>query len=280
MTNDINQGWIDSHFHYWRVSRGDYPWMPKDGPLRRDHLPAELRKLSAETGVVGNILVQAAPTVNETEYLLGIADASPEVLGVVGWVDMEDGSFSDLQRFTDNEKFVGIRPMIQDIDDDAWITRPSVFSSLKELARVGLSFDLLCNPRHLEYAVPVLKRVPELRVVVDHLAKPDYRNLDDDWRKWMGRLAAMPNVACKVAGLVSEAGTSWRNADFTSHIDVVLDQFGPDRLMIGTDWPVLNGVASYTEVVELYEQIFQGLSPSEKAAIWSKTAVRSYGLVT
>jgi len=269
---------IDAHQHFWRASRADYPWMPADGPLTKDYLPEDLRALNAAARIAGSVLVQASPTVNETEYLLGMAEAAPEILGVVGWCDLEDRSSADLERLAGNPKLVGIRPMIQDIEDDAWITRDAVIRGLKHSASLGLTFDLLCYPRHLGYAFDVLREIPELPVVINHLAKPDYSHIDEDWVTGMAALAELPNTYSKIAGLVSEAGPGWRSVDFHRHLDTVYELFGPSRLMIGTDWPVSRVVASHEDVVALYDTLISELSVAEKSDLWAGTANRFYGL--
>jgi L-fuconolactonase len=269
---------IDAHQHFWRVSRADYPWMPSEGPLRKDYLPIDLRNSSLQAGVIGSVLVQAAPTVNETEYLLGMADTSSEILGVVGWFDLEDSSFENLARLAANPKLVGVRPMIQDIEDDAWIAKRGVIDGLKQVASFGLTFDLLCHPRHLSYAIPVFEKIPELRVVIDHMAKPDYTHVETTWLEGMTELASFPNVYCKVAGLVTEVGAQWKPSDFSKHLEIVFGLFGANRLMFGTDWPVLNTVASYDDVIELYDSMITEFSDTDKMEIWSGSASRFYGL--
>ncbi len=270
---------IDAHQHVWRLDRGDYPWMPDAGPLHRDYLPEDYAPLAAAAGIFSSVLVQAAPTVAETEYMLAIAEDNPDIVGVVGWVDLAGSPVADLERLASHPKLIGVRPMIQDLADDARIARPAVLDGLKRLAEFDLSFDLLCYPRHLPYAVEALGKVPELRVVVDHLAKPDYSSVDPAWRAGMTALAALPNMHCKIAGLVTEVGRSWPQADFSRHFDVVYGLFGARRLMIGTDWPVLNTVASFAEVVRHYEALIAALSTAERAEMWAGTAKRFYRLV-
>ena len=269
---------IDAHQHFWRLARNDYPWMSPDGPLHRDYLPADYLPLMKAAGIGGAVLVQAAPTVAETEYMLGIADTEPTILGVVGWFDLEDAGAGNLERLAAHPKLVGVRPMIQDLADDEWIAQPAVLDGLKRVASFGLTFDLLCYPRHLPYATRTLDKVPDLKVVVDHLAKPDYANLSPDWQNGMKALAARSNTCCKIAGLVTEIGPEWRKADFSRHFRTVFELFGSSRLMIGSDWPVLTTVASFADVIAHYQTITAGFSPAEQSDLWAGTAARFYGL--
>jgi L-fuconolactonase len=273
---------IDAHHHFWRVSRGDYYWMPADGPLSRDYLPKDMVDINQHAGITGTVLVQAAPTEGESEYLLGLADAvgSDQILGVVGWVDLEKHDDVAVERFANHPKFVGVRPMIQDISDDDWICRPAVIASLARLAALGLTFDLLCRPQHLSHAVRALERVPDLKVVVDHLAKPDYSRVEEVWQDNLTKLAERPNTYCKLAGLVSEVGPGWSIDDFRAHVEIVIELFGPDRIMIGTDWPVHLVVAKHSEVVNLIDLLISNQSEKDRRRMWSGTAVDVYGLKT
>jgi L-fuconolactonase len=263
---------VDAHKHFWRLARNDYAWMAADGPHHRNYLPADYLLLGAGAGIGGAVLLQAAPTVAETEYMLGTADAEPKILGVVGWFDLEDAAAADLRRLATHPKLIGVRPMIQDIADDKWVTRPAVLDGLKRLAGFGLTFDLLCYPRHLPYAIRTLDKVPDLKVVVDHLAKPDYASLSPEWCDDMKALAARPNICCKLAGLVTEIGPEWRKANFSRHVETVFDLFGPGRLMIGSDWPVLTKVASFADVIS--HQLIAGFSTTEQNDLWAGTVAR------
>lgn len=271
---------IDAHQHFWRVSRGDYSWMPSSGSLASDFLPSDLVVLNRKAQIDGTVLIQAAPTLRETEYMLGLADADGPVsiLGVVGWVDLDSTDTEALEHFAKHPKFVGVRPMIQDIADEEWILRPRVIDNLRLLTSMGLTLDLLCRTRHLQNALQALIQVPELKVVVDHLAKPDYRHVDVVWLDLVGQLAKRPNTYCKLAGLVSEVDPGWTASLFKNHFNHIVDLFHADRVMIGTDWPVHTTVATHLEVVELANNLIADLDEGEQRRMWSGSAIEFYGL--
>ena len=242
---------IDSHQHFWTIARGDYDWMgPHVAPLLRDFGPADLAPSMARAGITRTILVQAAATDAETDFLLDLAAETPFVAGVVGWIDMDSDAFSDrLAALRERLKLVGLRPMLQDLPDDAFILRPRVLRHLAEIAETGLVFDILCFTRHLPHVRRALSSTPHLRAVLDHAAKPEIasRRLDP-WRDEIAALAAFPNVSCKLSGLVTEAGPNWTLDDLRPSVDHLVACFGPDRLMFGSDWPVCTLAATYGEV--------------------------------
>lgn len=274
---------IDSHHHFWRVARGDYHWMPESGPLRRDYLPADLQPELRAAGIDGTVLVQAAETVAETDFLVGLALGDGRqcpVLGVVGWVPLDsDDAPRELERLAANELVVAIRPMLQDIPDVDWVTRPRVIENIRRLPALGLAFDVLSYPRHIPYALAAIDQVPDLDVVVDHLSKPAYRpRPTEEWRAWMTELARRPRVHCKLSGMVTEVGAPWSAHDFRGHAELVLEAFGSDRVMFGSDWPVCLQAASYGDVVGLAEDLLTGLSDHERSEVWGTTAARFYKL--
>jgi L-fuconolactonase len=267
---------IDAHQHFWRVARGDYRWMPDRGPLRRDYLPADLWPLTEAAGIEGSIAVQAAQTVAETDWLLGLDD--PAILGVVGWCPLDDPADGTIERLAAVPRCVGVRPMLQDLPEDDWIARRVARRELERVAAGGLVFELLAHPRHLPHALRAFEPIADLVVVVDHLAKPDYRGELGRWADDMRTLAARPRTYCKLSGLVTEVGPGWSADDFRRHADVVLDAFGPDRVMFGSDWPVCVDAASYAEVVELAERLTAHLDARERAAIFGGAAAAVYGV--
>ena len=272
---------IDAHQHFWKLARGDYHWMPADGPLHRDHLADDLQPQLQAAQIDGTVLVQAAQTVAETDFLRELADApGSQVLGIVGWVplDSEDAPH-ELERLALDERVVAIRPMLQDLADPAWVTRPTVVENLRQLPRLGLAFDVLSYPRHLPHALAAIDQVPDLPVVIDHLSKPTYRpRPTDEWRHWMTEFARRPQVHCKLSGMVTEVTGPWSADDFRAHAALALDLFGPERVMFGSDWPVCLQAASYGEVVGLAEELLADLSDHERAHVWGTTAARFYGL--
>jgi L-fuconolactonase len=270
---------IDAHQHFWRIARGDYGWIPSAGPLARDFLPADLHALSAAAGIDGTIAVQAAPTVAETDFLLGLA-AEPDagILGVVGWAPLDDPSDPALDRLGGEPACVGLRPMLQDLPDD-WIVSAVRSDELARMAAHGLVLDVLALPRQLRHVLRALEPVSELTVVVDHLAKPDYGAPLGRWGDDMRALAARPRTCCKLSGIVTEAGAGCSADDVRRHADLVLEAFGPDRVMFGSDWPVCLLAASHADVVALAEQLTAGLGDAQRGAVFGATAARAYGII-
>ncbi len=274
---------IDAHQHFWRISRGDYDWMSDEvAEIRHDILPADLAPHLGRHDITGTVVVQAAGTVAETEFLLGLAQTCDFIKGVVGWIDLEaEDAPQTMDRLMQSPVFKGVRPMLQDIEDTNWITRPKVLSNLAALSDRGLRLDALVVPRHLEVLAKVAADLPDLAIVIDHCAKPEIFGGADagaDWREGMRRLAALPNVMCKVSGLANEAGSDWSAADLTAVVAHILEQFGADRVMWGSDWPVLNLVGDYDQWRTVSEQLFSRLSERDRAAVYGGTAKHFYGL--
>lgn len=274
---------IDAHQHFWQVARGDYRWLtPERGVLYRDFGPADLAPLLARVGIDRTIVVQAAPTVAETEYLLALAEQHAMIAGVVGWLDMEADDFSrQLARLRRHPKFVGVRPMIQDVPDDAWMIRPQVKKSFAVLSAEGVPFDFLTFPRHLPYVLQVLYEFPRLRAVVDHLSKPPIaEGLLDPWREQIARVAEHPNVMCKLSGMVTEADhRRWRPADLAPYVHHVMQHFGPRRVMFGSDWPVCLLAADYPQVYgALREALGEWLTAHTEPLIFGANAADFYGI--
>jgi L-fuconolactonase len=275
---------IDAHQHYWNPGRGDYGWMPKGDPvLDRTYGPSDLAPALAGAGIHRTVLVQAAPTVEETEYMLGLADATPSVAAVVGWVDFEDRDHRDmLARLAGHPKFRGVRPMIQDIPDDDWMLRADVQWGFETVAEFGLTYDMLGFPRHLKNALAILKRYPGLRTVVDHCMKPQIRaDSPDAFRHWadgMARIAGETGAYCKLSGLMTEDGAGWTVARLRPYADHVLKVFGPDRVMWASDWPVCRLRAEYADWHSTTLDLTSDLSEAGRAAMFGGTAAAFYRL--
>jgi L-fuconolactonase len=249
---------VDSHHHFWEVARGDYHWMPTSGVLKNDYLPENLRPLIRRAGVDLTILVQAAQTEAETAFLLKLAEQTDFVAGVVGWLDFEDPRFVEkLEELTRHSKFLGIRPMLQDIADDAYILRPRVMGNLRYVESLDLPFEMLLFPRHLPYVLKALDELPKLRAVVDHISKPPIAGGRlGDWAMGLTAVAAHRNVCCKLSGMVTEADhENWRPVDLEPFVRHAFDAFGEDRVMFGSDWPVCLQAASYAEVLNALRTI-------------------------
>jgi L-fuconolactonase len=282
---------IDAHQHFWDPTRrDDYHWMGGLPPavsatLRRPFLPEHLQPLLAQHQVEKTILVQAAATEAEGEYLLTLAADNPFIAGVVVWLDMESPSFTQtLERFCGHAKFVGIRPMIQDLPNPEWMLGEPVQAAFALLEEKQVCFDFLVNEQHLSATSECLRRFPKLRAVVDHVAKPNLRA--SDLKRWARRLeeaARFPNLVCKLSGLVTEAAEisapgCWRPADLKPAVVHALSCFGAERLMFGSDWPVCTLAASYGQVLETLQLLLQEQGVTGKAweAIFSGTARRFY----
>jgi L-fuconolactonase len=244
---------VDSHHHLWRRARGDYHWM-RDAPevLLRDYMPDDIAPILQRFGVTKTIVVQAAQTRAETDFLLELAERTDFIAGVVGWLDMESNDFASLlASYKDRPKFVGIRPMLQDLEDDAWIVRPSVLRSLETVAGSGVAFDLLTLPRHLKHVAAALKKVPGLRAVINHVSKPPIASgALEPWREDIARLAAFETVHCKISGMITEADpANWGVSDLEPYAHHAAACFGPERLMFGSDWPVCRMAGEYGDVL-------------------------------
>ncbi|MBU2994569.1 amidohydrolase family protein [Octadecabacter sp. 1_MG-2023] len=268
---------VDAHQHFWQLDRGDYGWLTPDlAPLYRDFMPDDLTPILSQHDIDGTILVQAAPTIAETEFLLQIADQTPFVLGVVGWTDFEAPSAaSDIDRLARNPKLVGLRPMIQDIAEDDWMLRPELTPAFEAMIEADLTFDALVLPRHLPYLRQLLSRHPNLRTVIDHGAKPDISKGEiDDWANDIAALAKDNGAYCKLSGLLTEAGKDWTPASVAPYVAHLFDQFGPRRLVWGSDWPVLTLAAGY----ETWIDIATSLMPDEtdQDAFWGGNAAALY----
>ena len=270
---------IDSHQHFWRLDRGDYHWMSPDlVALYRDYGPEDLAPLLARHGIGRTILVQAAATVAETEFMLAVAARTPFVAGVVGWADFADPDApATIARLARDPLLVGLRPMVQDIANDDWLVRTDLAPAFRALREHGLVFDALVFPRHLSRLLVVLDRYPDLPVVVDHGAKPGIaRRRLDPWRADMAAVAARPNTFCKLSGLVTEAGARWGIEDLRPYVDHLLAVFGPERLLWGSDWPVVNLAGGYDSWREAALALLSGLAETERDAVLGGNAERVY----
>jgi len=274
---------IDTHQHFWDLSRFDYPWMngPELAPLRRDYLPADLEPLLAPAGVHRSVFVQARHDVEESRWVLGLSERHDFLAGVVGWVDLaSDACEEQLAELRRHAAFVGVRHITHDEPDDDWIVREEVLRGLKLLERNGVPFDLLFRPRHLRHVPTLARRLPDLPLVLDHLAKPPIREARlDGWREDLEAAARFPNLHCKLSGMVTEADwKSWTPADLAPYVRVAFEAFGPERLMFGSDWPVSNLCGSYGQVVDALREALGDVGDEARAQIFGGTARRFYGL--
>jgi L-fuconolactonase len=274
---------IDAHQHYWDPARGDYDWLtPELTPLYRVFGPADLAPLRAQAGVARSVVVQAAPTVDETRYLLDLARNEPSIAGVVGWVPLLDphapALIAELAR---EAKFKGVRPMLQDLPDDDWIANPALAPAIEALIAHDLAFDALIFARHVDALEIFAKRFTALRIVVDHGAKPPIRAGSAGWQPWaegIARLAHQPHLHCKLSGLVTEAAAGWTETTLRPYVDHLLATFGPQRLMWGSDWPVLNLNGDYRLWHSIAVTLLGALPDAQRDAVFGTNAAAFYRL--
>jgi L-fuconolactonase len=273
---------IDAHQHFWDVNRFAYPWMTgAREALRCNYLPQHLRPLLAGAGVSRTVVVQAHPSVAESRWLLDLSEGCDFVAGVVGWVDFfQPGFQTALDELQSRPKFKGIRHLIEAEPDERWMVRPEVLAGLRELERRGIPYDLLVLPRHLKYVPVVREHCPSLKLIVDHLAKPPIASgAFDEWARDLAAVAALPNVWCKLSGMITEANwKSWRADDLRPYVRHAAACFGSDRLVFGSDWPVCTLAGSYQQVVRALRDCLGSISPQQAANIWGGNAANFYGL--
>jgi L-fuconolactonase len=271
---------IDAHQHFWDVSRTDYGWLtPGLGAIYRTFEPADLQPLLAAAGVDRTVLVQAAQSEAETLYLLDIAAQTPFVAGVVGWVDMEAADASDRVSYMADKGVIGLRPMVQDIAETEWLLRPALSPATTTMIAHDLRFDALIQPRHLAVLPHFMKAYPELKVVIDHGAKPDIAHEGfQPWADGMQKIAEETSAYCKLSGLVTEAAANWQPDDFKPYMDHLLQCFGPERLIWGSDWPVLNLASDYAGWHAVVEAFLNELEPEARSKVMGRNAAKFYGI--
>jgi L-fuconolactonase len=270
---------VDAHQHFWDPARGDYGWLKPDNPIHRIFATADLRPLLAETGVDATILVQAAPTPAESDYMLDIARNTPWVLGVVGWIDLEAPDAADsIRRRAGDPLFLGVRPMLQDIADPDWILQAKLAPALTAIAAEGLVFDALILSHQIAAITELAGRHPQLSIVLDHAAKPRLGDADamGAWARAMEALAARPSVTCKISGLWTEVRPGGDRDDVARAIGVLFDLFGPERLLWGSDWPVLTLAGGYQDWFEFAREAVAAKQSSAVRAVMGGNALRIY----
>ena len=271
---------IDSHQHFWRYRAETYPWIDeRKAILKRDFLPDDLAPLLAAQRFDGCVAVQAAHTAEETRLLLELSDRHPFVRAVVGWVDLRAPDVERrLAKLARHPRLKGIRHIAQDEPDDRFLAREEVLRGIAALEPFGLAYDILVFARQLPAALELVRRFPRQRFVLDHIAKPEIAaGRISPWKGQIQELAAAPNVCCKLSGLVTEAAwTGWTPADFRPYLDVVFEAFGPDRLMIGSDWPVCLLAGDYPSVMGVVESYIAGRPAAEREKILGANAAHFY----
>jgi L-fuconolactonase len=277
---------VDAHHHLWDLGARDQDWITGAAlaPLRRDFLLADYQPLAAQNGVAASVVVQTVTGPGETPELLALAAGCDLVAGVVGWADLTAPGLPDriaeLAALPGGDKLVGLRHQVQSEPDPQWLARSDVLRGLAAVADSGLVYDLVITAGQLGAAARAAAAVPDLMFVLDHLGKPPIASGSiQSWERDLRRLAALPNTAAKLSGLVTEADwTRWRVAGLRPYTDTALDAFGPDRMMFGSDWPVCTLAASYGEVLEAARDLTGHLSAAEREAVFAGTATRLYRL--
>jgi L-fuconolactonase len=273
---------IDSHQHFWKVGLFDYPWMSPDlGVLYQDYLPPALEPVLKESGVSQTVLVQASNSLEETRWLLELADRYPFIAGVVGWVDLAGSDVAgQLDEFVAYPKFKGVRHLVESEPSDDWLVQPAVLDGFRVLASYGIPYDMLVHTRHLKHVVTVAKECPELPLVVDHLAKPPIAAGEfDQWSREIGRVAGYSNVSCKISGLVTEADVqNWTSEDLRPYVNRAVELFGPGRLIFGSDYPVCLLAASYKQVLDSALGLLGHLGDASIENIFRRSAINFYKL--
>jgi len=277
---------IDAHHHLWQLSRGDYGWIgdganPGVADIERDFLVADYLELAKRHGIAGSVLVQAAQTAEETRWLLAQAHESEGLIrGVIGWVDMAQPDAPDaIGTLVQDSLLKSIRPMLQEIADVRWVLQPGLAPAFRALIEHDLAFDVLIRPPHLEAALAALLRYPDLRAIIDHCAKPDIAGgLWQPWADYMSRIARETSAYCKLSGLVTEASRNWTVDDLRRYVDHILACFGTQRLVWGSDWPVMLLNANYERWLQATSALLQPLSEDERTRIQSRNATEFYRL--
>jgi L-fuconolactonase len=273
---------IDSHQHFWQLGRFDYPWMNSSlGVLYRDYLPAQLEPILGQNGVGKTVVVQASNSVEESRWLLNLADEHPFIAGVVGWVDLgSDDVDRQLDELVPHPKFKGVRHLVESEPADDWLIQPQVLRGLKRLSTYGVSYDLLVHTRHLKYIQKVVDACPDLKLVIDHMGKPPIASGEiETWWQELRQVAAHEQIDCKLSGLVTEANwTSWTKSDLRPYVDCALELFGSSRLLFGSDHPVCLLAASYEQVLASFRELLNELGDDEEQKIFGSNAAEFYGL--
>ena len=283
-TSDASTGIsiVDSHIHLWDLERFEYSWMSPDASvLQRNYLPQDIKILMERNGVSKVVLIQAKELVEESEFLLDLAEANEFIGAVVGWADLTSPDVgSVLDRLASRPKMVGVRNILTLHPDDAWLSRAEAIRGLGELAKRGLSYDLLIHPRHLKYVPPLAEKVPDLKMVVNHIAVPPMASREmEPWASDLAAVASIPGVYCKVSGLFAEFyNAPWKVEDIKPYVQYVVEQFGFDRLMWGSDWPPCLMAASYDQALSVAMECVGSISKEDRAKLLGGNATDFYRL--
>ena len=276
---------IDSHHHLWDLSARDYDWMAGDemAPIRRNFAIDDLHQAIAGTGIERTVYVQASMTHEETYEVLALAEKVPTIVAVVGWLDVDSPlSIAECEKYLSakgGRYLKGIRDIAQDHPDSNYLARPQSIATVKELGKMGITYDILTKTPELNAAIELVRACPETQFVLDHISKPYISKGEiEPWKSLITKLASFENVSCKISGMVTEADwKNWTVQKFQPYVDHIVESFSTSRIMFGSDWPVaLLGAESYSQVVQLAESVTAGFSASENEAFWKNNVMRSY----
>lgn len=270
---------IDSHQHFWNYDPKRQEWISEEmSRIRKNFTPGDLYPLLQDAKLDGCVAVQADESLRETDFLLDLSAQHEWILGVVGWADLgKDDLDQVLDHYASQEKLVGFREVLQ-AKDPRYMLREEFVRGMNKLKERDLSYDLLLFPQHLDAALELVKKCPEQRMVIDHLAKPLIK--DGEWKEWKKKMAPLAErelIYCKLSGMVTEADwKKWKTEDLLPYLEIVLELFGPERLMYGSDWPVCLLAGEYEQVYRVVDDFTSQLSPSEKVRIMGETAIEFY----
>ncbi|MBN1414530.1 MAG: amidohydrolase family protein [Bacteroidales bacterium] len=273
---------IDAHQHFWVYNPVEYTWIDESmAVLKRDFLPEHLQPLLLQQGFDGSIAVQARQKIEETEWLLQLAEENHSIKGVVGWVNLcSDDLEIQLDQLSVHHKLVGVRHVVQDEPDDDFMLRDDFQFGIRKLAAYKLTYDLLIYPRHLTRAIRLVRSFPGQTFILDHMAKPTVKTQEiQPWKQHIEQLAELHNVFCKISGMVTEADWhSWKSDDFSQYMDVVINAFGTNRIMIGSDWPVCSLAGKYNDIIGLAKDYLSMFSGYEQEMVLGSNAIKAYSL--
>jgi L-fuconolactonase len=274
---------IDSHQHYWHFNTADYGWMGENmSVIKRDFLPTDLLPELKSIDFDGSVAVQARQSLEETNWLLQLADEHPHIKGVVGWLDLQSEQAEEqIAAFAKHPKAAGVRHVIHDEEDLDFMLRPAFIRGVQLLEKYDLAYDILIFPTHLANTIEFVKQFSDKQIfVVDHIAKPLIKDgIVSPWKEDIVALAKFPNVYCKLSGMVTEADwNTWKPENIRPYLDVIMDAFGPERILIGSDWPVCLVAGKYSEVMQVVIDYISTFTEKEQALMLGENAAKAYGI--
>jgi L-fuconolactonase len=273
---------IDSHQHFWTYNLAEYSWISNEMEiLQKNYLPDQLLTELSSVGFDGSIAVQARQSLEETQWLLNLAEHNKFIKGVVGWVDLCSPKIEEqLVQFSSHPKLVGVRHVVHDEEDDNFMLRKDFLNGIAHLKKFGLTYDILVFPRHLQNTIKFVSQFPEQVFVLDHIAKPFIKDkIVIPWKEDIEELARFENIYCKLSGMVTESNVNnWKQQDLIPYLDIVLSAFSSDRVMIGSDWPVCRLAGTYKQVMDVVLSYIESYPDKDKNKILGENALKAYRL--